>query len=125
MKLKTFFGLLDRLFFSATRTKPQSIHLAVSQKPTANPPDKSGRYSDECTLRIIYTDLSGEKTTRDIRPYKTDATNRRFSAWCNLRQQKRTFDFAGIEGGVDLITGETLTKADIFKKIHPTRKAPF
>jgi hypothetical protein len=83
------------------------------------------RAAEQCSLKIVYLDANDQKTTRDIHPCRTGATNRKFYAWCALRQERRTFLFEGIQSGVDLTTGEILSRVDIFRKIHPTRKVPF
>jgi len=75
------------------------------------------------TLRITYTDSEGATTQRDISPYKR-ATNERFRAWCHLRGEPREFLFDRIQNGIDLLTGEVLTQAGVYRAIHPTRTPP-
>lgn len=77
-----------------------------------------------CSLSITYTGYRGITTKHDVSVYKSKATNRGFDAWSALLQDRRTFFFTGISEGVDLTTGEILSRADIYKRIHPGRKVP-
>lgn len=76
------------------------------------------------THRITYTDAEGNTTQRNIALYKTGHTNARCEAWCETRQERRTFLFARVQHAVDLSTGEVLTKAGFFSAVHPTRRVP-
>lgn len=76
------------------------------------------------THRITYTDAEGNTTQRNIALYKTGHTNAKCEAWCEMRQERRTFLFARVQHAVDLSTGEVLTKAGFFSAVHPTRRVP-
>lgn len=77
-----------------------------------------------CTLRIRYVDERGNRTQRDIAIYPLGATNRRFQAYCSLRRDTRDFLFERIERATDLDTGEVLSQADVFRRVHPGRRVP-
>jgi hypothetical protein len=77
-----------------------------------------------CTLQISYVDADGVWTARKIAPYKSGNTNQKFDAWCNTRQARRTFYFERIQGAIDLTTGRDLSRAEVFRRIHPGRRVP-
>lgn len=72
-------------------------------------------------LRIRYEDEHGRRTRRDISIYAYGATDRKFQAYCHLRRATRDFLFTRIVEAIDLDTGEVLTKADVFRRVHPNR----
>lgn len=76
------------------------------------------------THRITYTDAEGNTTQRNIALYKTGHTNTKCEAWCDMRQERRTFLFDRVQNAVDLSTGEVLTRAGFFTAVHPARKVP-
>ena len=82
------------------------------------------RPSGPCTLQINYVDADGVWTTRKVAPYKSGNTNEKFNAWCETRQDRRTFFFSRIQSAVDLTTGQSLNRADVFRRIHPDRRIP-
>lgn len=82
------------------------------------------RPSGPCTLQITYVDADGVYTTRNVAPYKSGNTNEKFDAWCELRKDRRTFFFSRVQSGTHLRTGQRLSRAEIFKSIHPGRKIP-
>ncbi len=118
-----FLGLgAGLLFFLLSSKKKEKLKVgretAVFSDRRTNPPGPA-------TLVLNYVDADGVPTTRQIAPFESGATNRKFGAWCYLRQEQRTFLFNRIESGIDLYTGEVLSRSDIFKRIHPTRSVPF
>lgn len=90
------------------------------------PPDRAASAGGDarCTLRIRYVDERGNRTQRDIAIYPLGATDRRFQAYCSLRRDTRDFLFERIERATDLDTGEILTQADVFRRVHPGRRVP-
>ena len=82
------------------------------------------RKPGECTLQISYVDADGVCTTRNVAPYKSGNTNEKFDAWCETRQDRRTFFFSRVQGGVDLTTGMRLDRAGVFRRVHPGRRVP-
>ena len=82
------------------------------------------RKPGECTLQISYVDADGVYTTRNVTPYKSGNTNEKFDAWCETRQDRRTFFFSRVQGGVDLTTGMRLDRAGVFRRVHPGRRVP-
>lgn len=87
-------------------------------------PQYGSRRPGKSSLALVYIDADGNRTKRTIAPYKSGATNRYFDAWCDMRQSRRTFMFGRIDHAVDLETGEFMTPAQVFQRIHPTRKVP-
>lgn len=110
------------LLFKGYRRLTQK-NLKVAADPAVGSAAKAPK-DVKYTLSIEYCDSKGDVTRRDIAPYKKGATNRRFEAWCSLRQERRTFVFEQIRGGVDLATGELLTRREIYQRIHPDRAVP-
>lgn len=93
----------------------------------ADEPKKSKweyRKPGQPTHRITYTDADGNTTQRNISLYKTGHTNAKCEAWCETRQERRTFLFDRVQHAIDLSTGEVLTKAGFFSAVHPTRRVP-
>ena len=88
-----------------------------NREPRTRPPGP-------CTLQISYVDAQGEWTTRKIALYKSGNTNQKFDAWCEVRQARRTFYFERIRSAMDLTTGQSLTLADVFQRVHPSRRIP-
>lgn len=82
------------------------------------------RPSGPCTLQINYVDADGVWTTRNVAPYKSGNTNERFDAWCETRQDRRTFFFSRVQSGVELSTGKRLDRAGVFRHVHPGRRVP-
>lgn len=82
------------------------------------------RPSGPCTLQINYVDADGVWTTRNVAPYKSGNTNERFDAWCEARQDRRTFFFSRVQSGVELATGRRLDRAGVFRHVHPSRRVP-
>lgn len=82
------------------------------------------RPSGPCTLQINYVDADGVWTTRNVAPYKSGNTNERFDAWCETRQDRRTFFFSRVQSGVELATGRRLDRAGVFRHVHPGRRVP-
>lgn len=82
------------------------------------------RPSGPCTLQINYVDADGVWTTRNVAPYKSGNTNERFDAWCETRQDRRTFFFSRVQSGVELATGRRLDRAGVFRHVHPSRRVP-
>jgi hypothetical protein len=133
-------SLLDRsdpeneAFFSEGPASPYIGLLHRNRKAPALPTTYSAkkpwedgyrsRPSGMCNLRISYSDAEDRDSERDIAIYKSGATNYKFDAWCSLRRARRTFIFSRIQSAVDLETGEVLTVAQVFRRVHPTRKVP-
>lgn len=113
----------------ATRFTPlrQEIWMHGSPAPpSGNIPSAVGasRQPGPCTLEIAYVDADGVYTTRSIAPYKTGHTNQSMEAWCSLRQARRTFYFERIQAARLLPTGTPLSRAGVFKFVHPDRNVP-
>jgi hypothetical protein len=87
-------------------------------------PTTRSRKPGPCTLRIDYVDADGVMTTRTVSPYKSDHTNEKMEAWCELRQERRTFFFSRIHYAIHISTGQQLHCADVFRLIHPSRSPP-
>lgn len=105
------------------RRAQQAYEEAVAEAMEFNRGTKA-RQPGPCTLQINYVDADGVWTTRNVAPYKSGNTNERFDAWCETRQDRRTFFFSRVQSGMNLHTGQRLGRADIFKVIHPNRKTP-
>ncbi len=88
-----------------------------------NVPSKA-RQPGPCTLQINYVDADGVWTTRNVAPYKSGNTNERFHAWCEMRQDRRTFFFSRVQGGIHISTSTRLDRAGVFRHIHPGRRVP-
>lgn len=106
--------------------EPEPRNFDGIGKPTArqrtNP--HAHRQPGPLSYRIAYTDADGNATVRDIALYKSGHTNDRFEAWCGYRQERRSFIFQRVGTVVDLETGEMLTHADLFSRVHPNRRVP-
>ncbi|ABM38620.1 hypothetical protein [Polaromonas naphthalenivorans] len=75
-------------------------------------------------FRIRYTDADGQSTQRDITVQPFSSTPRKFSAHCHLRNATRTFIFDRIVQVIDLDTGEVLSNADFFRRVHKCSRLP-
>lgn len=82
------------------------------------------RQPGPCTLQINYVDADGVWTTRNVAPYKSGNTNERFHAWCEMRQDRRTFFFSRVQSGIHISTSTRLDRAGVFRHIHPGRRVP-
>ena len=107
--------------------RERQARLAASDDDDGPSPG-TGRYGyrkpGHPTHRITYTDAQGNTTQRDIALYKTGHTNAKCEAWCETRQERRTFMFGRVQSAIDLSTGEVLTRAGFFSAVHPSRKVP-
>ena len=101
--------------------KMQAQLLAEIERENRGP---RSRPSGPCTLQINYVDADGVWTTRNIAPYKSGNTNEKFDAWCETRQDRRTFFFSRVNSGVHLATGARLDRAGVFRHVHPGRRVP-
>lgn len=113
--------------------KPKRKAPGASQRPArqAAPerPDKPPRVLGvgrprKPTYRITYVDAYGERTTREIFPYKVGRTDRGFEAWCTLRADRRNFVYVRIESAVDLATGEMLDANAFHACLRPGKPFP-
>lgn len=87
-------------------------------------PATRSRKPGPCTLLIHYVDADGVLTIRNVSPYKSGHTNEKMEAWCELRQERRTFFFNRIRYAVHSMTGQQMDHADVFRLIHPERRLP-
>ena len=104
--------------------RAERMHQQLMAEVARDNQDQRSRPSGPCTLQISYVDAEGEWTTRKIAPYKSGNTNQKFDAWCETRQDRRTFFFERIRSAVDLTTGQSLTPAGVFQRVHPGRRVP-
>jgi len=86
--------------------------------------EPKSRPSGPCNLLINYVDAEGVMTSRKVAPYKTGNTNERFDAWCELREDRRTFFFSRVQSGMNMLTRQPLDRAGVFKYVHPDRRVP-
>lgn len=77
-----------------------------------------------CTLQIHYVDADGVMTIRNVSPYKSGHTNEKMEAWCELRQERRTFFFSRIQHATHIPTGHMINSAKISHFIHARREQP-
>lgn len=105
------------------RRAQQVYEEAVAEAVEFNRGTKA-RQPGPCTLQINYVDADGVWTTRNVAPYKSGNTNERFDAWCEARQDRRTFFFSRVQSGVELATGRRLDRAGVFRHVHPSRRVP-
>ncbi len=113
-------GEEDAMLARAQRLYERTLAEARAENPVGQ-----ARKPGDCTLQISYVDADGVYTTRNVAPYKSGNTNEKFDAWCETRQDRRTFFFSRVQGGVDLTTGMRLDRAGVFRRIHPQRRVPF
>ncbi len=110
----------------AAQAEPEPKAFAELGPPTprqrGNP--HASKQPSSLAYRIAYTDADGNFTVRDVAFYKSGHTNDRMEAWCGYRQERRSFIFQRIGAVIDLETGEILTKADLFSRVHPSRRVP-
>lgn len=85
-------------------------------------PGTRSRRPGPCTLQIHYVDADGVMTIRNVRPYKSGHTNEKMEAWCELRQERRTFFFSRIQYAMHIATGQQIGYAEVFRLIHPNKK---
>lgn len=104
--------------------RAERMHQQMLDEAARDNRGPRSRPSGPCTLQIDYVDGDGVWTTRRIAPYKSGNTNDRFDAWCETRQERRTFLFERVQSGVDLRTGRPLDRAGVFRHIHPGRRVP-
>lgn len=104
--------------------RAQRLHERTLADAHADNRAGQARKPGECTLQISYVDADGVYTTRNVAPYKSGNTNEKFDAWCETRQDRRTFFFSRVQGGVDLTTGTRLDRVGVFQRIHPSRRPP-
>lgn len=104
--------------------RAERIYEQVLAEAARDNREPRSRPSGPCTLQINYVDVDGVWTTRKIAPYKSGNTNQKFDAWCEARQSRRTFLFERVQSAVDLTTGQNLTRAGVFQRIHPGRSVP-
>lgn len=84
-------------------------------------PATRSRKPGPCTLQIHYVDADGVMTIRNVSPYKSGHTNEKMEAWCELRQERRTFFFSRIRYATHINTGHRMDGADVFRLIHRSR----
>ena len=77
-----------------------------------------------CSLKITYVDADGVYTTRNVAPYKSGNTNEKFDAWCETRQDRRTFYFSRVQSGELVRSRQPLDRAGVFLYVHPGRRVP-
>lgn len=105
------------------RRAQQVYEEAVAEAVEFNRGTKA-RQPGPCTLQINYVDADGVWTTRNVAPYKSGNTNERFHAWCEMRQDRRTFFFSRVQSGIHISTSTRLDRAGVFRHIHPSRRVP-
>ena len=112
----------------AAETEPEPTPRTFDNIGAPTPRQRSNphahRQPGPLAYRIAYTDADGNATVRDIALYKSGHTNDRFEAWCGYRQERRSFIFQRVGTVVELETGEMLTNADLFARVHPNRRVP-
>lgn len=112
------------VFANSSSTTPAQSYANVDLDDDDDDDEDQDLLSEAGSLRISYVDEKGGHTERDITIYESGATNRKFQAYCSLRQDTRDFLFERIEYATDLDTGEVLSQADVFRRVHPGRKVP-
>lgn len=75
-------------------------------------------------LELIYTNTRDITHRRLVSPYRSGANMNYFDAWCFMEDVRRSFSFYRVQYAVDPETGELLSQADLYRLIHPKRKAP-
>lgn len=103
---------------SAMRGEPDPDEVDVRQRT------RGDRAPGPCTIHIEYFDADGVVTERDIALYKRGHTNREMNAWCGLRREPRTFLFERVHRCSDIASGAPMTRPQLFKFVHPTRRVP-
>ncbi|ABM38621.1 hypothetical protein [Polaromonas naphthalenivorans] len=114
--------MLGFVFADSGSTTPAQTYADVDRD--GDDDENKDLLSEAGSLRISYVDEKGNSTERDISIYESGATNRKFQAYCSLRKDTRDFLFERIEYATDLDTGEVLSQADVFRRVHPGRKVP-
>lgn len=112
---------------SAMLRRAERFHRETSEaveRESRHADRPQSRPSGPCDLTIHYVDANGVMTTRNVAPYKSGNTNEKFDAWCESRQDRRTFFFTRVQSGVDLRTRRPLSRAEVFSYVHPGRKVP-
>lgn len=112
----------DAMVRSAERYYRETMKEIERENRRADQP--RSRPSGPCSLKLHYIDANGVITHRNVAPYKSGNTNKKFDAWCESRQDRRTFFFSRVQSGTDLRTGRYLNRADVFSHIHPDRRVP-
>lgn len=116
--LVLFLIWLFSTFGNSPKADPSSANKSARQ------PSGIASRAPPASIRISYVDAVGNQTERDIAPYSSGNTNQRFRAWCYLRNEQRDFLFERIRSATDIHTGNSMTIADVFSRVHPGRVAP-
>lgn len=109
---------------AAMLRRAQQVYEQAAAEAMAESRGTKARQPGPCTLQITYVDADGVWTARKVAPYKSGNTNERFDAWCETRQDRRTFFFSRVQNGVHISTGTRLDRAGVFRHIHPSRRVP-
>lgn len=75
-------------------------------------------------LELIYTNTRDVTQRRLVSPYRSGANMDYFDAWCFMEDVRRSFSFYRVQYAVNPETGEMLSQAELYRLIHPKRKAP-
>jgi hypothetical protein len=115
------FSLSHRAGGDSTQTL--DIDLQKDAWESAYADDWGDRFPVEVHARIVYVDANGLETKRSIRTIELmhTAAGHAIDAFCELRQQKRTFMISRIKEFVDLATGEIVT--DVASTLRETYEA--
>lgn len=76
------------------------------------------------SLRLTYLGADGQITVRDVAPDFGAASVDEFQAWCFLRNEHRSFQFARIQEAVRIETGEILGASGVFALFFPANTLP-
>lgn len=120
-KMRAIEVLTAHLSESARRDEPVELEIgadlgdeAVSVRSRSKLP----------RLELIYTNTRDLTQRRLVSPYRSGANMDYFDAWCFMEDVRRSFSFHRVQYAVNPETGELLSQAELYRLIHPKRKAP-
>jgi hypothetical protein len=75
-------------------------------------------------LELTYTNTRDLTQQWLVLPYRSGANKDYFDAWCFMEDVRRSFSFYRVQYAINPETGELLSQAGLYRRIHPKRKAP-
>lgn len=117
-----FAGLLVWLFFGKSKNKRKPAKQRPSGSAEAQR-DVKRKKAPNPSFRITYRDQFGDVTTRVIEPYGL-GNHETFDAYCNLRNEGRTFYYRGVEACEDAKSGHDIDPQTLFRLSSPDADAP-